>query len=258
MVAKKNHFIDSLLSDPTSSFSDSIAIFISKLFNNYFSHPHLKVIPRYRSYMMTHEALLNIQHLLFATIHAHIPGDVIEIGCYEGNTAILLAKVLKDFSSKKKLVLYDSFHGLQKFSSQDSPLFLKEGGCCSTIDTLDKSFDRFQQKYDRLVPGNILMTLPRCLPKNISFAHIDVDLYRPTLHALQSIFPRMEKGGIIILDDYGDPFIPGVKKAVSQFFKNKKPPMKVLYAGEYPWLKFGRQKIHGKQILAKYQAYFIT
>ena len=39
-----------------------------------------------------------------------LPGDVVEFGCYEGDTSILLAGVLRD-NPDKWLYLYDSFEG---------------------------------------------------------------------------------------------------------------------------------------------------
>ena len=49
--------------------------------------------------------------------------------------------------------------------------------------------------------------------------HIDVDLYRPTLDCLEYFGPRLELGGIIVLDDYGSPKCPGIKKALDLFLE---------------------------------------
>ena len=44
-------------------------------------------------------------------------GDFVELGCYKGDTSLLLAEILKD--SEKKLWIYDSFEGLPEKSSSD-------------------------------------------------------------------------------------------------------------------------------------------
>ena len=46
-----------------------------------------------------------------------IPGDFVELGCYKGDTSLLLADVLK--SSDKKLWIYDSFEGLPEKGAED-------------------------------------------------------------------------------------------------------------------------------------------
>ena len=47
-----------------------------------------------------------------------------------------------------------------------------------------------------------------------SFVHIDFDLYKPTIDAIQFIKPKLEKGAIILLDDYNFINQEGVKWAV--------------------------------------------
>ena len=63
-------------------------------------------------------------------------------------------------------------------------------------------------------------TVPEFIKKNealkISLLHIDVDLYAPTRLALECFFPKVVRGGVIILDDYGA--MPGANKAVDEFF----------------------------------------
>ena len=53
--------------------------------------------------------------------------------------------------------------------------------------------------------------------EQFSFVHIDVDLYEPIKEALSFFYPRMRKGSIIVVDDYGSALFPGAKKAVQEF-----------------------------------------
>ena len=46
-----------------------------------------------------------------------------------------------------------------------------------------------------------------------------VDLYEPTKVCIDSFFPHVVKGGIVILDDYGA--FPGANKAIEEFIDNK-------------------------------------
>ena len=58
------------------------------------------------------------------------------------------------------------------------------------------------------------------LPKNISLLRLDTDFYSSTLVELKKLYPRLSKGGILIIDDYG--YWRGARKAVDEYFKDKK------------------------------------
>ena len=57
------------------------------------------------------------------------------------------------------------------------------------------------------------------LPKKISLLRLDTDFYKSTKVELEILFPRLSKGGILIIDDYGN--WKGAKKAVDEFFGDK-------------------------------------
>lgn len=237
----------------TRSFAETIAI----IFNSTFSSSMLQTYPKYITYMMTHESLVNLQLLLFHILMSNHMGDIIEVGCFEGLTAVMFAKTLEIYNSKRKLFLYDSFQGLQNFSNNDKNIFLEKGTCKSSIVQVVNNFKKFNTKLPVVVVGNIEDTFPQKLPKKIAFAHLDLDLYTPTFISLKYIFPRLVKGGIIVMDDFGHPLIPGVKKAVEHYFKKNEIKIVQLYSGYHPILPNIWPKLNGKLILKKYQAYLI-
>ena len=55
----------------------------------------------------------------------NLEGDYVEMGCYKGDTSLLLAEIIKEFNIEnnsiedKKLWIYDSFEGLPKKSAFD-------------------------------------------------------------------------------------------------------------------------------------------
>jgi hypothetical protein len=65
-----------------------------------------------------------------------------------------------------------------------------------------------------------------------SFVHIDVDLYEPTLGALEYFFPRLAKGGVIVNDDYASPDFPGGGRAWDGFCSDRHIPFVVLDTGQ--------------------------
>ena len=60
------------------------------------------------------------------------------------------------------------------------------------------------------------------LPEEIAFAFLDGDFYESIKDSLRLVASKMAKDGIIIVHDYTNPALPGVKKAVDEFLtKNK-------------------------------------
>ena len=48
---------------------------------------------------------------------------------------------------------------------------------------------------------------------------MDTDFYESTKIELEVLFPRLETGGVLIIDDYGN--YKGARKAVDEYFKSK-------------------------------------
>ena len=81
----------------------------------------------------------------------------------------------------------------------------------------------FKEKYlPILIKGDVLKTLKinENLPEKISFLRLDTDLYKTTKLQLEILYPRLQQGGILHIDDYG--LAPGVKKAVDDYFSKSK------------------------------------
>jgi hypothetical protein len=62
--------------------------------------------------------------------------------------------------------------------------------------------------------------------RSVSFCLLDVDLYQPTLYALQNVWPVLSPGGIIIVDDCCAPPAPrylwdGAYQAYAEFAREK-------------------------------------
>src|SRR5688572_23181076 len=59
--------------------------------------------------MVTLYQKMNLFHLLLGQIDAKVEGDVVEMGCYDGETATLFQKIIQGKFSDKKLHLFDNF-----------------------------------------------------------------------------------------------------------------------------------------------------
>jgi O-methyltransferase len=77
---------------------------------------HIHPLPDPVADMNTIEQRINYFHLLDAVISNQVYGDIVELGCFTGQCAMLFQKVIEMNGSQKELHLYDSFQS--KFKIQ--------------------------------------------------------------------------------------------------------------------------------------------
>ena len=53
--------------------------------------------------------------------------------------------------------------------------------------------------------------------ERFALVSLDVDLEESTLAGLRFFLPRMQTGGYLLLHDYNNPKLPGVKRAVERY-----------------------------------------
>jgi len=146
---------------------------------------------------------------------AYLDGDFAECGVYKGGAAYLITLASLD----KEVHLFDTFTGIP--NSGITSVDKHKAG-----DFSDVSFDdvrAFLARFsDRIYyhQGIIPYTL-NIVDRKWAFVHIDVDIYQTYLACLQYFYPRMVKGGIMLVDDYLWEYCPGCKKAVDEFFIDK-------------------------------------
>lgn len=143
-----------------------------------------------------------------------VQGAFAELGVYRGESARLLH--LMDPS--RKLFLLDTFEG---FPVED---LIPETGLPATYTTrnfADTSISKVLKKID----GNHLIeVIPGYFPgsatalERVTFAlvNIDADLYNPTKAGLEFFYPKLNRGGVILVHDY-NPKWPGVIRATDEF-----------------------------------------
>lgn len=159
-----------------------------------------------------------------------IGGDIVECGIFKGVSFVRFAMFRELFEdSSKRIIGFDIFGKFPKTKfSPDKKLrerFIKEAGEQSIsvqqlIDVLEVK--KIEKKVD-LIQGDITKSVPAYVKSHpemkISLLNLDTDLYEPAVTILENLFPKIVKGGILILDDYG--VFPGETKAVDDYFKNK-------------------------------------
>lgn len=148
-----------------------------------------------------------------------LPGDVVEFGCYAGDTSILLAEALKQ-APDKWLYLYDSFEGLpEKTAADNSPegWRFQAGELKVSPDAVAHKFKKLSLPDPVIVKGWFNELTDDDLPSQISFALFDGDFYESIKTSFEKTIPRLSQGGIIVVHDYRNAALPGSAKAVNEF-----------------------------------------
>ena len=164
-----------------------------------------------------------ILELLESTVTANVPGDVVEFGCYKGDTSILLQKLLHSTgATDKTLWLYDSFEGLPPKTAEDASVAgdsFKAGELFVTKREVIAKFKKAGLRVPRIKKAFFEDLLDQDLPPQISFAFLDGDLYGSIKTSLALVTPRLAPGAIIIVHDYNNPELPGSAKAVDEYLR---------------------------------------
>jgi O-methyltransferase len=146
-----------------------------------------------------------------------VPGDIVEFGCYTGTTSLFLQRLLIANKSSKKLYVYDSFDGLPDKSKEDqSPLGVdfKRGELRSTKAEFVHNFRKSGLPLPIIKKAWFHEVEQSEVPAKIAFAFLDGDYYKSIRSSLNLVLPAIQKGGVIIIDDYDNPALPGARRAV--------------------------------------------
>lgn len=171
------------------------------------------------------KAIFRYQHFE-STLHLH--GVIVEVGVGSGQGLRLFMRLQEFFSDKRQIYAFDSFQGFPRGSKYDSEKFNKYSKAKYKLFTVPfvKSYllatgaSEDQVSAVRFIRGFIPESLQKFDHKPIALLNLDLDLYQPTIDALNFFWQYIVHGGIILLDDYDVDSTqkwPGVKKAVDEF-----------------------------------------
>jgi O-methyltransferase len=164
-----------------------------------------------------------------------VPGDVVEFGCYVGTTSVYIRRLLDRYeqsgqSDTRQFHVYDSFAGLPAKGSADESAGgtqFKQGRLAVSKKELFNQFRRAGLRapiahkcwFSDLTEGDV--------PASIAFAFLDGDFYASIIDSLRLVYPRMQSGSIIAVDDCGRQALPGVDRAIRDFFQDKHYTLRV-------------------------------
>ncbi len=184
-----------------------------------------KLIKQYRliSSQISQSNLLEVLKQLKNALDNNLEGAVVELGCYEGTTSLFIERVLEGLDPIREFHVYDSFLGLPAKTKEDqSPIgeLFKEGELKVSKTELIKQFKKAGLRVPKIHKAWFSDLTAKDMPKNIAFAFLDSDFYNSILTSLKLTWPRLNQGGIICVDDYKREALPGVNKAIEDYFYN--------------------------------------
>lgn len=161
-----------------------------------------------------------------------LKGDIVECGIAAGANFAGMILGNRNAGGNNKPVGYDSFQGIQLAGKNDteqagigaithdvnvpeSELLVSSGITSHSLIDVSKNLVNWLGDPDlHLIEGWVQNTIPNDLHEAISVLRLDMDVYDPTMHVLNHLYPLVEAGGFIIIDDWG---LAGVRRAVYEY-----------------------------------------
>lgn len=149
----------------------------------------------------------------------NIHGSFAELGVYKGDTA----EIIHAMDPARTIHLFDTFEGFQQ---KDLDNETGKAATYTTHNFADTSITRVKQRLNSekyiFHKGYFPETIDDIEDATeFALVSMDADLYNPTKSGLEYFFPRLSKGGVIIIHDY-NPDWPGIMKAVDEFTHSNK------------------------------------
>ena len=173
---------------------------------------------------MNKKRLTIILRQLEAALAVDIEGDIVEFGCFSGTTSLFIRRLLDLKLSNRQFHVYDSFKGLPDKTIKDASVAgsnFKAGELKTSKKELINNFKRASLKPPIIHKGWFNEVKAKELPNNIVFAFLDGDFYQSIMDSLNLVWPRLVKGGGLVIDDYERSDLPGVSRAIEDFFASK-------------------------------------
>lgn len=197
--------------------------------------------------MTSVERVVSLVHAARYVVENSIAGDIVECGVWRGGSAMAVAEVMSRLGdTSRKLYLYDTFEGMSEPTDKDKQFDgaaaaqllsgeEKNTGiwCYAGRDEVAANLGKTGYPPENIVyvEGKIEDTVPGTMPAEIALLRLDTDWYESTHHELTHLYPRLVRGGVLIIDDYGH--WQGAKEATDEYFANLGGPRPFLHRIDY-------------------------
>jgi O-methyltransferase len=167
-----------------------------------------EIYEEYRTLTMVPREMF-VENLALCARYGDLPGVVVECGVWRGGMIAGMAEML---GSERTYYLFDSFEGLppadldkdgqravDRWADQTHPFGILQ----AEMELANTAMRRAGARSYELIRGWYKDTLPGFVPPApIAVLRLDADWYTSTMQCLESLYPRVQEGGLILLDDY--------------------------------------------------------
>jgi O-methyltransferase len=202
---------------------------------------HIDIINQVRPFTMTSpERLYGLIEAVKYLVENNIQGDLVECGVWKGGSMMTVALTLKKLgNTDRELYLYDTYAGMTAPTDADKSL-QGEGADHLLQQEIGKKEESVIWAYSSLaevrknvlstgypenkihfIEGDVLQTIPAKVASNIALLRLDTDWYESTRHEMIHLYPLLNSGGVLIIDDYG--FWRGSRQAIDEYIAEHQP-----------------------------------
>ena len=176
-----------------------------------------------------------------------VHGNIVECGVFAGGglmSWLHFSSILEPFNHTRRIVGFDTFAGFPGVHAKDT-----KGGTSDHLHkdafkisgTMKDEIAGLAAIHDcnrplghipkvELVDGDACETIPTYVKNHpsllISLLYLDFDIYAPTKSALEHLYPRIVKGGIVAFDELNCPEFPGETVALVEALDLKQIELK--------------------------------
>ena len=116
------------------------------------------------------------------------------------------------------MYLFDTFEG---FNMEQVKEDIRSGYSTQYYDLRDtdekKVLEMMPNRDKCIIKKGLFPNTAFDVEESFCFVSIDVDLYQPIYDGLNWFYPRLKEGGYIIIHDYNNSMLKGVKNAVNDY-----------------------------------------
>jgi hypothetical protein len=174
-------------------------------------------------------------HELYSKI-INVPGVVMEFGVRWGQNLALFESfrgIYEPYNYTRKVIGFDTFSGFAGVRAEDGAAPIVAEGAYSVTPGYEQYLSELLDYHEKespvshikkyaLVKGDAAQTIEEYLEKNpetiVSLAYFNMDIYQPTVKALQALKKVVTKGSVIGFDELNCPHFPGETRALQEAF----------------------------------------
>ena len=155
---------------------------------------------------------------------SHISGDIVEVGTYDGDTSKIICEHIIYRNLNKKFYGFDTFSGYlaedMTGSNKESQWNFHNRRWDTEKEIVENRLAFFGKERYCLFEGDCKITIPQAIRggeiQKLSLIYIDCNLYPPSKKAIMDLYPLLEIGGIVAIDEH---LVGGETKAIKEAAK---------------------------------------